>query len=291
MKIAPITPDFAAAISDIDLSQPLTAEQVTGIARAIAKYAVLIFRDQPLTDDQHAAFTRNFGPIDKGLLLGSKRKRRLANADVIDLANLDLEGNVLPPSNIRNVSLIANQYWHSDSSFKAPPGKFSILCGMALPRDGGQTEFADQRAAYDALSDIMKARLENLVAEHYAFHSRDMLGGSGHSEGEADALPPVHWPIVHTVPESGRKSMFVGIHTREIGGMDTPEARMLLHDLLEHATQRQFVHRHEWQANDVLMWDNQCTLHRGRAYDLSKLRELRRCTTEVVAGAAAQAVG
>lgn len=288
MHIEPITPSFAATISDIDLSQPLTAGQVADVEQAIAKYEVLIFRDQPLTDDQHAAFTRNFGPIDKGLSKGSKRKRRLANVDVIDLANLDLEGNVLPPSNVRNVSLIANQYWHSDSSFKAPPGKFSILCGMQLPSEGGQTEFADQRAAYDALSERMKARVEGMVAEHFAYHSRDMLGGSHHTPEEMEVFPLVHWPIVHTVPESGRKSLFIGIHTREIEGMDSPEARMLLHDLLEHATQRQFVHRHEWQANDILMWDNQCTLHRGRAYDLSKLRELRRCTTEVVAEVVAQ---
>ncbi|MDA0653481.1 MAG: TauD/TfdA family dioxygenase [Proteobacteria bacterium] len=282
MKIEPLNTDFAARVAGIDLSQPLSDQLVSAIEQAMAQYAVLVFRNQPMTDDQHAAFTRHFGPIDKGLLVGSKRKRRLSNPDVIDLANVDLEGNVLPASNIRNVSLIANQFWHSDSSFKNPPAKYSILCGMELPAQGGQTEFADQRAAYDALSDDMKTRLQGLVAEHWAYHSRNMLGGGGQSPEEMDALPAVQWPIVHTIPESGRNSLFVGIHTREIEGMGTAEARMLLHDLLEHATQRQFVYRHEWQANDVLMWDNQCTLHRGRAYDLSQLRELRRCTTEVV---------
>ncbi len=286
MKVEPINADFAALVSDVDLGQPLTDGGIAEIEQAIDTYAVLIFRNQSLTDDQHAAFTRNFGPIDKGLLVGSKRKRRLANPDVIDLANVDLEGNVLPAANIRNVSLVANQFWHSDSSFKDPPAKYSILCGMELPDQGGQTEFADQRAAYDALSDEMKARVQDLVAEHWAYHSRDLLGGSGNSAGETEALPPVHWPMVHTIPGSRRKSLFIGIHTREISGMITAEARMLLHDLLEHATQRQFVYRHEWQANDVLMWDNQCTLHRGRAYDLTKLRELRRCTTEVAEFAA-----
>ena len=282
MNIEPISPDFAARVTDIDLSQPLSDEATVEIEQAIARFAVLIFPDQPLTDDQHAAFTRRFGPIDKGLLLGSKRKPRLSNSDVIDLANVDADGNVLPAANIRNVSLIANQFWHSDSSFKSPPAKYSILCGMDLPDQGGQTEFADQRAAYDDLSDDMKATIDGMVAEHWAYHSRNTLGGGGYSEAEMAALPAVHWPIVHTISESGRKSLFVGIHTREIDGMITPEARMLLHDLLEHATQRKFVYRHEWQNNDVLMWDNQSTLHRGRAYDLNQLRELRRCTTEVV---------
>jgi len=283
MRVEPITEDFAAQVRDIDLGEALTDDTVAEIEQAMARYAVLVFRNQPLTDDQHAAFTRRFGPIDKGLLLGAKRKRRLTNPDVIDLANVDHEGAVLPASNIRNVSLIANQLWHSDSSFKDPPAKFSILCGIDLPGEGGQTEFADQRAAYDALSDTMKARIDGLVAEHWAYHSRNMLGGGGFSDEEMAALPAVNWPIVHTVPESGRKSLFVGIHTREIDGIGSAEARMLLLDLLEHATQRQFVYAHEWQANDVLMWDNQCTLHRGRPYDFGALRELRRCSTEVVA--------
>ena len=283
MNIEAVTPDFAASVTGVDLRQTLSDDSLSQIKQAMALYGVLIFRDQPLNDDQHAAFTRRFGPIDKGLLLGSqKRKRRLSNADVIDLANVDPEGNVLPAENSRNVSLIANQFWHSDSSFKDPPAKYSILCGIDLPESGGETEFADQRAAYDALSDALKARIKNLIAEHWAFHSRAMLGGSNHTAEEMDALPSVHWPLVHTIPESGRKSLFIGIHTREITGIPTAEARMLLHELLEQATQRQFVHRHNWQNHDVLMWDNQCTLHRGRPYDLNKLRALRRCTTEVV---------
>ena len=287
MDITPLNTNFSAEISDIDLSAELSDETVTELERAIGKYAVLVFRNQPITEDQHAAFTRRFGPIDKGLLLGSKKKRRLKNPDVIDLANVDQDGNVLPPENIRNVSLIANQLWHSDSSFKNPPAKYSILCGVEIPEHGGETEFADQRAAYDALGDDIKSRIETLSAEHWAYHSRNMLGGGGYSEAEMGALPAVNWPIAHTIPDSGRKSLFVGVHTREIDGVSTAEARMLLLDLLEHATQRQFVYRHEWAKNDVVMWDNQCTLHRGRAYDLTKLRKLRRCSTEVVAQAAA----
>jgi alpha-ketoglutarate-dependent 2,4-dichlorophenoxyacetate dioxygenase len=287
MDVKPLSTNFAAEICDVDLGELLSDESVAMIERAIGEYAVLVFRNQPITEDQHADFTRRFGPIDKGLLLGSKRKRRLKNPDVIDLANVDQDGNVLPPENVRNVSLIANQLWHSDSSFKNPPAKYSILCGVEVPEQGGQTEFADQRAAYDALDDGLKSRIETLGAEHWAYHSRNMLGGGGYSDDEMSALPPVRWPLVHTIPDSGRKSLFLGVHTREIDGIGTAEARMLLLDLMEHATQRQFVYRHEWTKNDVVMWDNQCTLHRGRAYDLNKLRKLRRCTTEVVAQAAA----
>jgi len=281
IRFEPLHPLFVAQAHHIDLREPLDDATIAAIRDAMAKYAVLVFRDQPLSEDQHAAFTRRFGPIDAGLLLAVKRKRRLKNPDVIDLANIDEHGNVLPADNPRNVSLIANQLWHSDSSFKDPPAKHSILCGIDVPEIGGETEFADQRAAYDALSEPLKTRLEGRVAEHWAFHSRNLLGGADYTPEGMQALPPVHWPIVHTVPESGRQSLFIGIHTREIVGMATAQARMLLWDLLEHATQREFVYRHQWRNHDVVMWDNQCTLHRGRPYDLSLRRELRRCTTEV----------
>jgi len=281
MRIEAIKKEFVANVSDVDLSKALTSEEIREIEQAIARFAVLVFKNQPMNDDQHARFARQFGPIDKGLTKGSKENRRLRNPDVIDLANVDNEGNVLPAANIRNVSLIANQFWHSDSSFKDPPAKFSILSGINVPNEGGQTEFSDQRAAYDALDERLKVRIEDMLVEHFAFHSRDMLGGSHHSKQEIEALPPVRWPMVHTIPESGRKSLFIGIHTREIEGLPTAEARMLLHELLEQATQPNFVYRHEWHNHDVIMWDNQCTLHRGRPYNLNTLRELRRCSTEV----------
>ncbi|MGB7301307.1 MAG: TauD/TfdA family dioxygenase [Burkholderiaceae bacterium] len=276
--------ELAAEVSGIDLREPLSAENLAGLKSAIARYPVLVFHNQNLSDDEHAAFTKSFGSIDPGLVKASTRKPRLKNTDVIDLANIDSEGKLLEASNARNVSLMANQLWHSDSSFKRPRGHYSILCGINLPGgggEGGETEFADQRAAYDALSESMKARVDPLVAEHWAFHSRNMLGGGDFTPEGMASLPPVDWPIVDTIPESGRKTLFIGVHTREIRGMATAQARVFLLDLLEHATQRQFVYRHVWQNNDVLMWDNRCTLHRGRPYDLAKLRELRRCTTEL----------
>ena len=283
LKLDILHPELAVEVGGIDLRRPLDDETLTALQSTLARYPVLVFHDQNLSDDEHAAFTKSFGPIDAGLVLASKRKRRLKNTDVIDLANIDTEGNVLDAGNARNVSLLANQLWHSDSSFKRPRAQYSVLCGIDLPGEGGETEFADQRAAYDALPDTMKARIETMVAEHWAFHSRNMLGGADFTPEGMATLPPVEWPVVDTIPESGRKTLFIGVHTREIRGLPTAEARMLLLDLLEHTTQREFVYRHVWRNDDVVMWDNRCTLHRGRPYDLTKLRELRRCTTEYVA--------
>ena len=283
LKLNPLHADLAIEVSGIDLRKPLDNEALAELQSVLARYPVLVFHDQDLSDDEHATFTKSFGPIDAGLVIAAKRKRRLKNTDVIDLANIDTDGNILEAGNARNVSLLANQLWHSDSSFRRPRAQYSVLCGIDLPAEGGETEFADQRAAYDALSDYMKMRIENLVAEHWAFHSRNMLGGGDFTAEGMAKLPPVEWPIVDTVPESNRKTLFIGVHTREIRNMPTAEARMLLLDLLEHATQREFVYHHVWRNNDVVMWDNRCTLHRGRPYDLSKLRELRRCTTEFIA--------
>jgi len=283
LKLNPLHADLAIEVSGIDLRKPLDNEALAELQSVLARYPVLVFHDQDLSDDEHATFTKSFGPIDAGLVIAAKRKRRLKNTDVIDLANIDTDGNILEAGNARNVSLLANQLWHSDSSFRRPRAQYSVLCGIDLPAEGGETEFADQRAAYDALSENMKMRIENLVAEHWAFHSRNMLGGGDFTAEGMAKLPPVEWPIVDTVPESNRKTLFIGVHTREIRNMPTAEARMLLLDLLEHATQREFVYQHVWRNNDVVMWDNRCTLHRGRPYDLSKLRELRRCTTEFIA--------
>ena len=283
LKLNPLHADLAVEVSGIDLCKPLDKEALAELQSVLARYPVLVFHDQDLSDDEHATFTKSFGPIDAGLVIAAKRKRRLKNMDVIDLANIDTDGNILEAGNARNVSLLANQLWHSDSSFRRPRAQYSVLCGIDLPAEGGETEFADQRAAYDALSEHMKIRIENLVAEHWAFHSRNMLGGGDFTAEGMAKLPPVEWPIVDTVPDSNRKTLFIGVHTREIRNMPTAEARMLLLDLLEHATQREFVYHHVWRNNDVVMWDNRCTLHRGRPYDLSKLRELRRCTTEFIA--------
>jgi alpha-ketoglutarate-dependent 2,4-dichlorophenoxyacetate dioxygenase len=179
----------------------------------------------------------------------------------------------------RIVSNIANQLWHSDSSFQRPAAKYSMLMCEIVTSWGGETEVADMRAAYDALGEPTKRALDGLEAEHYALHSRFMLGDDNYSEEQRNAVPPVTWPVVRTHPGSGRKHLFIGAHARSIAGMTVPEGRMLLADLLEHATQPQFRHRHTWRPGDLLIWDNRCVLHRGRRFDLSERRELRRATT------------
>ena len=225
-------------------------------------------------------FARSFGPLDLGLRKVKKQPHRFRYDELIDISNVDEKGRIADRNSGKIVSNIANQLWHSDSSFQRPAAKYSMLSAVVLPTRGGETEFADLRAAYDALSDELKAELEALEAEHYALHSRFLLGDSDYTEEQRNAIPPVHWPIVRMHPGSKRKLLFVGVHARRIVGWPVAEGRMLLMDLLEHATQRDFVYSHKWRVGDLVMWDNRSTLHRGRRYNLSERRELRRATTE-----------
>ncbi len=257
----------------------MAPETVRAIDAAMNRFGVLVFRDQPLDQDQQIAFARSFGTLDIGLRRATKGKHRFKYDELIDISNVAPEGDIAARDSRRIASMIANQLWHSDSSFQSPAAKYSMLSAVVLPSWGGETEYADLRAAYDALPVALKAELEGLEAEHYALHSRMMLGTTDWSEEEKNVLPPVRWPILRTHPGSRRKLLFVGIHARAIIGWTLPEGRIMLADLLEHATQRQFVYRHDWRVGDLVMWDNRCTLHRGRRYDLSERRELRRTTT------------
>ena len=275
-----VGPGFAAEASGVNLSERLSDAEILAIDRAMNEHAVLVFRGQSLNQDQQLAFTGRFGPFDIGLNLANS-KLRLGRQEFADIANVDAEGKVLPPDNPKLMGLLANQLWHSDSSFKAPPAKYSMLYAAHIPDKGGDTEFADMRQAFDALPDELRGLIDGKIAEHWAFHSRNWLGSVGrHSDQDMERLPAVHWPLVRTLPDTGRKTLFIGVHARAIDGMTVPEARMLLLELLEFATQRQFVYRHKWQLGDLVIWDNRCTLHRGMRYDIRARRELRRSTTE-----------
>jgi alpha-ketoglutarate-dependent 2,4-dichlorophenoxyacetate dioxygenase len=280
LEIRQLHPLFAAEIGGVDLSRPLDPATVAAIDAAMDRYAVLVFRGQALTQGEQVAMARQFGTLDLGLKKLKKQAERMEHDEIIDISNVDVDGAIADRESRKVVSNIANQLWHSDSSFQRPAGKYSMLHAVVLPSWGGETEFADLRAAYDALPDGMKAELEDKEAEHSALHSRIMLGDTGYTEAQRAMMPPVHWPLVRKHPGSGRKLLFVGVHAHRIEGMALAEGRMLLADLLEHATQRQFVHRHVWQVGDLVMWDNRSTVHRGRRYDLSQRRELRRTTTE-----------
>lgn len=282
LRLKPLHPLFVAEASGIDIARPLSDTEVRQINAAMNEYAVLVWRRQPLTGQQQIAFAKSFGPLDLGLKKVFKRNERLEDERLIDISNVDAEGNVARRDSPKNLSNFANQLWHSDSSFQDPRAAYSMLHAVVLPSWGGNTEFADLRAAYDALPDRTKAEVQDLRAEHYALHTRILLGDEAYTDEQKKAIPPAVWQLVQTHPGSGRKLLFVGVHARQIIGWPTAESRMYLQDLLEHATQREFVYRHEWQVGDLVMWDNRSTLHRGRRYDIAERRELRRTTIEDV---------
>lgn len=285
LELKPVKEDigFVAEAAGIRLARGLAAEEAKAIEAAMDRYAVLVWRDQPLDEAQQIALARNFGPIDLGLKKARKNPDRHRHDEIIDISNVSPDGGIYDRGHAKIVSNLANQLWHSDSSFQKPAAKYSMLSAVVVPETGGQTEYADLRAAYDALADSLKADIGPLEAEHYAWHSRLWLGDTV-TEEQRKAFPPVRWPLVRTHP-SGRRVLFVGIHCTHVVGMTLAEGRVLLADLLEHASQPRFVYRHEWRPGDLVMWDNRSTMHRGRRFDLAARRELRRVTTEDTAPA------
>jgi alpha-ketoglutarate-dependent 2,4-dichlorophenoxyacetate dioxygenase len=281
LTLTPLQP-FGALASGIDLSKPLDAAAVCEIEAAMDQHAVLVWRNQPLTQDQQIAFAKAMGPLDLGLRKLKGGPHRFDYAELADISNVKADGEVADRNHAKIVGNVANQLWHSDSSFQSPRAKYSMLSAVVVPGFGGETEFADLRMAYDALPDWRKKQIADLKAVHFALHSRFMLGDTHYTDEQKKAIPPAVWPLVQVDPRSGRKILFVGVHACEVEGMTVAEGRMLLLDLLEHATQREFVYRHHWQVGDLVMWDNTSTVHRGRYFDFDERRELRRATTEEV---------
>ena len=278
LTCTPLHPVFGAQASGIDLTQPLSSNHVSAINAAMNQYAVLVFRNQPLTAQQQLDLTSHFGELDIGLKRVFKRPERLGDERLIDISNVNAQGQVDRRDSPKNLSNFANQLWHSDSSFMKPRAAYSMLHCLIKPSWGGNTEFADLRHAYDTLDERTRQDAEGLQAEHYALHTRLLLGDEAYTDEQKKALAPVVWPVVDTHPGSGRKLLFVGAHARQIIGWPTAESRMFLQDLLEHATRHEHVYVHEWQVGDTVIWDNRSTQHRGRRYDVSERRELRRTT-------------
>ena len=278
LQLRPLHPVFAAEASGIDLTAPLSSVNRRAINAAMNQYGVLVWRGQPLTQEQQLAFAGAFGPLDIGLKRVFKRRERFADERLIDISNVDIEGRVNQRASPKNLSNFANQLWHSDSSFMNPRAAYSMLHAVHLPSWGGNTEFADLRAAYDALDERTRHTVEGLETEHYALHTRILLGDEAYTDEQKKEMPPVLWPLVDTHAGSGRKVLFIGAHARGITGWPTAEARIFLSDLLEHATQRVRVSGHDWQAGDLVIWDNRATVHRGRRFDIAERRELRRTT-------------
>ena len=281
LELQPLQP-FAAVATGIDLREPLTPEQLKAVEDAMDQHAVLVFPKQALTQSQQIAFAKSLGPLDMGLRKLKGGPHRLEFAELADISNVKVDGEVADREHAKIVGNVANQLWHSDSSFQKPRAKYSMLSAVTIPEFGGETEFADLRMAWDGLPDWRKRQVEGLQAVHFALHSRFLLGDTQYTEAQRNAIAPATWPLVQTDPRTGRKILFVGIHACEIEGMTKAEGLMLLWDLLEHATQRQFVYQHRWQVGDLVMWDNTATVHRGRWFDFGVRRELRRATTEEV---------
>ena len=274
-------PDFAGEVSGIDLREPMTQQQIAAIVEGMDKFAVLVFHDQKIDDQQQLAFSRNFGTLELANAdIRRDEDRRLA-PEIADISNLGKSNGIMSREDRRRLFSLGNMLWHSDSSFKPTPAKYSLLHARILPKPGplgnGNTEFADMRAAYDALGDDAKAEINDLVCEHSQIYSRGILGFDFTEEERLRNLP-VPQRLVRRHPGSGRRSIFLSAHAGAIRGMPVPEARALLRDLTEHATQRQFVYAHEWQVGDLVMWDNRAMMHRARRYDPSEVRELHRTT-------------
>jgi alpha-ketoglutarate-dependent 2,4-dichlorophenoxyacetate dioxygenase len=278
LVLKPLHPVFVAEAIGLDLTKPVSREDACAINTAMNQYGVLVWRGQPLTAQQQIQFATAFGPLDIGLKRVFKRPERLEDERLIDISNVALDGTVQRRDSPKNLSNFANQLWHSDSSFMSPRAAYSMLHAVAIPSWGGDPEFADLRAAYDTLDSRMRTTVADLRAEHYALHTRMLLGDDAYTDEQKELMPPAVWPLVDTHPGSGRKVLFVGVHARQIIDMSTAESRLLLSDLLEHATQRERVYVHKWQVGDLVMWDNRATIHRGRRFDLSERRELRRTT-------------
>src|SRR4030095_13373613 len=288
LSIFPVTPNFVAEVGDANLAA-LSEADFAEIKAAFWKYAVLIFPEQRLAADDHIAFASRFGPLENDRVLDPKVTPHRMDHRFADISNLSPGGKIWEEDSRQRQYKAGNRLWHTDSSFKFRPGLCSLLYSTTVAPVGGHTEFADQRAAYDALPDPMKQRLEGLVAEHCITTSRRKSGFADFSAEEAKRPPPVPQVVVRTIPESGRRSLYLASHAGRIFEMPDDEGRALIDQLIAHVKQRQFVYTHRWRPNDLVMWDNRCTMHRGTDYeDLRWVRDMRRATVSDVANTCEQ---
>jgi alpha-ketoglutarate-dependent 2,4-dichlorophenoxyacetate dioxygenase len=279
LEFRALNPCIGAEVEGIDLSEPLYAPQAEEIHAAMDRYAVLVFHDQPLTDEQHLAFTRALGPVEdtRGNNLRDVADSRLPPL-FADVSNLDANNQPYGAEDRQRLFAIGNRLWHSDASFRTVPAKYSLLRALTIPSKGGNTEFAHMGAAYEALDDETKTLVEDLVCEHSQLYSRAAIGFTEFTPEERERFKPVHQRLVRTLPRTGRKSLYLSSHAGAIVGWPLAEARLLLRDLTEHSTQREFVYSHPWRVNDLVIWDNRQTMHRGRAFPAHEPRDVRRTT-------------
>ena len=273
-------PLFAAECSGVDVSQPLTPQSAAAIHEGMDRYAVLVFRrSEPLSTAQQIAFTTSLGDLEPPYTrINPDQGARLPDPALADQSNLGPDGRILPREDRRRLFVLGNRLWHSDSSYKRIPAKYSLLCAHVVPPEGGDTEFADMRSAWDTLDDALKEEVRDLVVEHSRIYSKGVLGFP-FTEQEVRDFEPVRQPLVRVHPVTGRRSLFLSSHAGRIVGWPVAEGLLLLRELTEHATQPAFVYRHRWRVGDLVMWDNRTTMHRARLYDDRRYpRDLRRTT-------------
>ena len=284
LAVTPLHPLFAAKITGVDLSEPIDPATRGAIERAMDEHAVCVLPDQRLDDEQQVAFSQAYGPLEVSPPVQGKSgalapNSRVRHREIFDVSNLDEAGHILDAADTRAAYRLGNQLWHTDSSFRQKSATWSMLHARIIPPAGGDTEFADTRAAYDALPAAMKARLEGLVAEHSIWHSRATLGGYTPTEEERRLRPPARHRIVRRHPGSGRSALFIASHASHVVGMDLEEGRALLRELIAFATQPRFVYRHRWRVGDLVIWDNRSTMHRATPFEATgHVRDMRRTT-------------
>jgi alpha-ketoglutarate-dependent 2,4-dichlorophenoxyacetate dioxygenase len=279
LDIRRLGPTFAGEVVGMDLRTPLSPAAARAIHAAMDEHAVLVFRGQTIDDEQQLAFSHALGPLEQaiGTSLRAAADYRLPNT-FADVSNLDRDDQPFARDDRRRLFAIGNRLWHSDSSFKVVPAKFSILRAVSIPRSGGNTEFADMRVAYDTLDRETRDRAEGLVCEHSQMYSRQQIGFFDFTDEERERFAPVRQTLVRTHPVTGRRSLYLSSHAGAIVGWPVPEARMFLRDLIEHATRAERVYVHRWQVGDIVMWDNRQTMHRARPFPPEEPRDMRRTT-------------
>ncbi|HEV3490324.1 MAG TPA: TauD/TfdA family dioxygenase [Reyranella sp.] len=282
IDIQPIDPVnrgfFAGVVSGLDLTRPLSKDEVAAVHAGTDRFGVLVFHEQKIDDDQQLVFSRSLGPLEQATGDIAAPEDRRVSMDLNDISNLDKNNKVLARDDRRRLFGLGNQLWHSDSSFKPVPAKYSLLSARHIPPTGGNTEFADMRAAYDALDAKTRKEVHDLVCLHSQIFSRGILGFTDFTDAEREKWAPVRQRLVRRHPNTGRLSLYLASHAGGIEGWPVPEARAFLRDLTEHATQRKFVYAHVWRPYDLVMWDNRVTMHRARRYDPAEVRDMRRTT-------------
>jgi len=281
MTVRKITNHIGAEVSGIDLTQNVNDNVVAAVQAALDEHSVLVFRDQRFDDETQTAFSARWGLLETTVY----KREGDGGVPVANITNVDFRTNeIFPPDHPRLKSNSGNEMWHTDSSFKPVPAYCSMLSGREVPPQGGETQFATCRAAYEALPEAERLRLDGLVAEHNYAYSRSLVSGYEPPKETLQEVPPVCHAVVRTNPANGRKNFYTGAHASHIVGWPVEKGRQLLRTLVEEAARPEFVYSHKWQPFDFVIWDNRCVLHRATSYEAAKYRRIMRRTTVAGAG-------